>query len=149
MTDVYVEVGAHRTFAGAVDWPGWCRSGKDESLALEALATYASRYQGAAEVAGVKFPASAARRFDVVARLPGTSGTDFGVPGSIGAFDEATLPKRRLDTQIALVEAAWQVLDTVAAGAPASLRKGPRGGGRDRKRVLNAQRRLQNRHQPD
>ncbi|MEX2238692.1 MAG: hypothetical protein WEB00_14300 [Dehalococcoidia bacterium] len=36
----------------------------------------------------------------------------------------------------ALVEAAWTVLDGVAAGAPASLRKGPRGGGRGRDKIL-------------
>jgi hypothetical protein len=35
--DVYVETGAKRTFAGAVDWPGWCRSGRDEEAAIEAL----------------------------------------------------------------------------------------------------------------
>ena len=26
--DVYLEVGQKRTFAGALDWPGWCRSGR-------------------------------------------------------------------------------------------------------------------------
>jgi hypothetical protein len=33
---------------------------------------------------------------------------------------------------VTLVEACWTVLDAVVAGAPAGLRKGPRGGGRDR-----------------
>jgi hypothetical protein len=36
----------------------------------------------------------------------------------------------------ALVAAAWSTLDAVAATAPASLRKGPRGGGRDRDKVV-------------
>ena len=35
-----------------------------------------------------------------------------------------------------LVEAAWTVFDRVAAGAPAELRKGPRGGGRDRDKMI-------------
>ena len=36
-TRVYIERGAKRAFASAADWPGWCRSGKDEeSLAHEA-----------------------------------------------------------------------------------------------------------------
>ena len=26
---VYLEVGQKKTFAGALDWPGWCRSGRD------------------------------------------------------------------------------------------------------------------------
>ncbi len=34
---VYLEVGPRRIFAGAIDWPGWCRSGRDEETALEAL----------------------------------------------------------------------------------------------------------------
>ena len=35
-----------------------------------------------------------------------------------------------------LVEAAWTVFDRVAARAPAELRKGPRGGGRDRDKMV-------------
>jgi hypothetical protein len=27
---VYLEVGKKRVFAGALDWPGWCRGGRDE-----------------------------------------------------------------------------------------------------------------------
>ena len=34
------------------------------------------------------------------------------------------------------VEAAWAVFDRVAAAAPAELRKGPRGGGRDRDKMV-------------
>ena len=32
--DVYLETGKKRTFAGAIDCPGWCRSGRDEASAL-------------------------------------------------------------------------------------------------------------------
>jgi hypothetical protein len=35
----------------------------------------------------------------------------------------------------ALLVAAWDYFDQVVAGAPAELRKGPRGGGRDRDRI--------------
>ena len=34
---VYLEVGPKRTFAGAVEWPGWCRSGRGEDEAREKL----------------------------------------------------------------------------------------------------------------
>jgi hypothetical protein len=44
MSDVYIESGNKRVFACAFDWPGWCRSAKDEAGALDALAAYASRY---------------------------------------------------------------------------------------------------------
>ncbi len=38
--------------------------------------------------------------------------------------------------QALLVEAAWTVFDRVVAAAPQELRKGPRGGGRDRDRIV-------------
>ena len=34
-TRVYVERGTKRAFASAADWPGWCRSGKDEAATHE------------------------------------------------------------------------------------------------------------------
>jgi hypothetical protein len=37
----------------------------------------------------------------------------------------------------AIVAAAWETLDAVAAGAPPELRKGPRGGGRDRDAIVD------------
>ena len=41
--DVFVESGRKRVFASALDWPGWCRSGRTEELAIEALAAYLPR----------------------------------------------------------------------------------------------------------
>jgi hypothetical protein len=32
--EVYLETGQKRVFAAAVDWPGWCRSGRDEIFRL-------------------------------------------------------------------------------------------------------------------
>jgi hypothetical protein len=135
-TPVYLECGSRRVFAGAVDWPGWCRSGKTEELALEALAAYAARYAPVAQRAGVRFPAHAAASFDVVERLPGNATTDFGAPGAVPGRDAAPLTKKQADRLAALVGATWEVFDAVAAGAPATLRKGPRGGGRDRDQIV-------------
>ena len=42
--NVYLETGEKKTFAGAIDWPGWCRSGGDEESALQALFEYGARY---------------------------------------------------------------------------------------------------------
>ena len=128
---MYLEVGAKRTFASAADWPGWCRAGKDEKAALDALAAYAPRYAPVAKAAGVLFPTHATA-FKVVERLKGNATTDFGAPG-IPANEES----RRLSAEAAkrmcdLVAAGWSHLDKVVAKAPAALRKGPRGGGRDR-----------------
>jgi hypothetical protein len=81
VTRVYLEVGKRRVFASAADWPGWSRSGKDEALALEALAAAAPRYAHAAEAARVPFAPGST--FEVVERLPGDATTEFGAPGAI------------------------------------------------------------------
>ncbi len=41
---VYLEVGQKRVVAGALDWPVWCRIGRDDGTALAALAEYPARY---------------------------------------------------------------------------------------------------------
>ena len=74
-TAVYLELVKRRVFACALDWPGRCRSGKDEELALDALAESAPRYAVVAAEVGIDFPAIG---FDVVERLPGNATTDFG-----------------------------------------------------------------------
>ena len=133
---VYLEVGGRRTFASAADWPGWCRQGKNEHAAVEALAAYAQRYAAVAKLAGVSFPSSA-KDFDVVERVPGNATTDFGAPG-IPTRDEARrLPPAETRRMVSLAEACWEYLDKVIAKAPSSLRKGPRGGGRDRDEMFD------------
>ena len=132
---VALEVGTRRVFASALDWPGWCRSGRDEALALEALAAAAGRYAAVAVRAGTPFPGAAAD-FEVVERLPGTTTTDFGAPDAVAGADARPLSAVEAVRLAALVAAAWVEFDRVVAAAPAILRKGPRGGGRDRDAVV-------------
>jgi hypothetical protein len=136
-TAVSLEVGKKRVFACALDWPGWARAGKDEALALAALAGYAPRYADVPEQAGIAFPARVGERLEVIERLPGDAGTDFGVPGAIADADAARTTGAQAQRLAALVQASWTVFDRVRAGAPASLRKGPRGGGRDRDKMVD------------
>jgi hypothetical protein len=131
-TPVYLEVGHKRTFACAVDWPGWSRSGSNEVTAIETLAAYAPRYAKAASRAGVRVPAITAADLDIVERLTGNATTDFGAPSLVAAVDKARLDAAAASRVVALLIAAWDELDAVVAAAPATLRKGPRGGGRDR-----------------
>jgi hypothetical protein len=131
---VYVEVGARRVFACALDWPGWCRSGRDEAGALAALAAAAPRYAPVAWEAGLPPPEGG--RVKVVERLRGSTTTDFGAPGEVAAADRAPLSQAELDRLARLVEASWRVFDRVVAAAPAQLRRGPRGGGRDRDAIV-------------
>ncbi|MFN8583889.1 MAG: hypothetical protein U0446_01015 [Dehalococcoidia bacterium] len=134
-TRVYLEVGAKRVFACALDWPGWCRSGRTEDEALTRLAEYAARYAVVAEMAGVSAP-GARPAFEVVERIAGSTTTDFGAPGAIPLADAGPASPAEAERLVDLVRAAWTVLDEVAASAPASLAKGPRGGGRDRDKML-------------
>jgi hypothetical protein len=135
-TKVYLEVGSKKVFACAVDWPGWCRAAKDEPGALEALADYAARYAPVAATADVRFPRNAADSLTVVEKVQGSATTDFGAPGVVPDLDRRPATKAQAERAAILLEAAWTVLDQVASGAPASLRKGPRGGGRDRDKMV-------------
>jgi hypothetical protein len=135
-TPVYLEVATKKVFACSVDWPGWARSAKAEEDALEALAAYAERYRRVAEEAGVRFPKSVADTFDVTERVKGDASTDFGVPGMPIKADATPLTKAQAERLATLVEATWTVFDRVVKASPAELRKGPRGGGRDRDKMV-------------
>jgi hypothetical protein len=135
-SDVYIETGSRRSFACSLEWPGWCRSGKTEADALEALLAYAPRYAVVVAAAGLRLPARAQVRADVVEHVEGSSATDFGVPSAPAAADGTHLSRAGAVRVASLVAASWQVLDDVVAGAPATLRKGPRGGGRDRDAIV-------------
>ena len=132
--DVVVEVGGRRTFASALDWPGWCRAGKGTEAAVAALLDYAQRYRAVAERAGLKVPAAV--DVVVVETLQGDAGTDFGAPMKAADAERAPVTAKEAARRLGLVKAAWATLDDVAARAPASLRKGPRGGGRDRDAIV-------------
>jgi hypothetical protein len=136
--DVYLETGKTRTFAAAIDWPGWCRSGKDETLALQALFDYAPRYQRAIAGARLDFtPPTDLSAFSVVERLTGNAGTDFGAPSVTPSADHAPLEAGELERLQALLQAVWLSFDAAVQMAEGrSLRTGPRGGGRDLDKIV-------------
>ena len=129
------EIGSKRTFASAIDWPGWCRAGKGQELALQALIDYAPRYEMVAKTAGVPF-ALGRWSFDDVDHLRGDATTEFGAPGAMSKLELKPMSRAEVERMCSLVEATWKVFDSVVKKAPASLRKGPRGGGRDRDKIV-------------
>jgi hypothetical protein len=133
---VALEIGKARTFASALDWPGWSRVGKSEALALAALAEYRDRYSIAIQRAGYTPPIVTVDSFDVVERLPGSASTEFGAPGGQAEADRAPVGADEARMHAAILAAAWMTFDEVVASAPLDLRKGPRGGGRDRDGVV-------------
>lgn len=130
---IYLEIGASRTFAGALEWPGWARAGRSEEQALAALLAYGERYRKVAAQGDLSFeePSDVAA-FEVVERLTGNASTDFGVPGIAPAADERALDEAELERQVRLLAACWAAFDkAVSAATGKELRTGPRGGGRD------------------
>lgn len=130
--DVYLEVGRKRTFAGAIEWPGWCRSGRDEESALRTLFDYGRRYVRALGTGRLGFllPESAAA-FVVVERLPGNATTDFGAPAIAPSSDQRPVDDAELEHLTKLLQACWRAFDGAVLGAQGKeLCKGPRGGGR-------------------
>jgi hypothetical protein len=129
---VYLEVGKKRTFAGAIDWPGWCRSGDDEGSALEALVASAPRYALVLRGTRLGFRAPTdPSTFTVVQRLKGDATTDFGAPGSAPSADQEPVTAADLRRFEAVLRATWRAFDRAVEGAAGKeLTKGPRGGGR-------------------
>ncbi len=135
ITRVCVEATAKRAFASALDWPGWCRSGRDEAAAIDALAAYAARYAPVAKEARTSFATGAT--LTVIERVPGNATTDFGAPSTAAVAEEEPLTAAEAKRLAALLAATWTVFDSVVQAAPTSLRKGPRGGGRDRDKIAD------------
>lgn len=131
--EIYLEIGKKKTFAGALDWPGWCRSGKDEPSALQALLEYGERYKLVLKPAKFGFQAPIdGSAFTVMERLEGNSTTDFGAPGVIPASDAKPIDETELIRLQSLLAACLPAFDKAVNNARGKeLSKGPRGGGRE------------------
>lgn len=70
-------------------------------------------------------------------RYPGTGSTDFwGISFAFSNFDRQALSIEEVDREMSLMRACWAEFDDVRQRVSAELRKGPRGGGRDRDRIV-------------
>ena len=130
---VYLEIGAKRTFAGAIDWPGWCRSGRDEESALQALLHHGPRYARVVRAKEFQFHAPAdAGSFVVVERLNGNATTDFGAPDMTPTSDTMPINDAELKRLQNVLKSCWRAFNTAVRSAEGKeLHKGPRGGGRE------------------
>lgn len=134
---VMLEQGKKKAVASAFDWPGWDRGGKSESEALAVLAAYRPRYARVAELAGFGKQFRQSGNLEVVERVQGTGMTDFFTLSFRSASAEKeTMSEAECERKIALLRACWEYFDGVASRVSAELRKGPRGGGRDRDRII-------------
>jgi hypothetical protein len=136
---VYLETGDKRVFAAGLDWPGWARAGRDPDEALAALVAAGPRYASAVRKAAPSFVAPAdPSELEVVHRLKGGSGTDFGVPGRSPEEDDRPIGRAERERLAAILKGSWAAFDAAARAAHGvELRKGPRGGGRDLEKIID------------
>jgi hypothetical protein len=135
---VILEIGKKRkVVAGALDWPGLDRWGTSDDTALDKLLSYATRYAGVAERAGLTAEFERARDVEVVEHVPGSSSTDFwGIAHIPSQIEREVLSDADLERRLDLLQACWAHFDEVAAKASAELRPQPRGGGRTRDQII-------------
>ena len=123
--------------AFALDWPGWSRGAKAADAAFELLEAYRERYRPIARIAGLEAEFDTAGDLEIVEDHVGVGSTDFwGISFAPSSFEVEPMPEDELDRKLALLEAAWQFFDSVAARVSPELAKGPRGGGRSRDEII-------------
>ena len=128
---------AKRFVAFAVDWPGWSRGGRSPDEAVATLESYRGRYRPVAVQARMGAEFDRAGRLKIVEDKVGTPSTDFwGISFSPSAIEREPMMDQEFDRKIRLLKACWTYFDKVGKSVSAEMRKGPRGGGRDRDRII-------------
>ena len=126
-----------RVVAVAPDWPGLERGASTADAAVERLLTYVPRYAKVAKLAGMETAFAAISGVDVVERYQGTGSTDFwGISFAFSSIDHQPISADELVRELTLMQACWVFFDDVRARVSPELQKGPRGGGRDRDRIV-------------
>lgn len=135
---LFIETGKKKVFAGAIDWPGWCRFGKDEISAQTALLVYAPRYQMILNKTTIDFqPPENLSQFVIEEHCVGDATTDFGAPSCILKSDDHFVAAEEYQLWREILLASWKTLDeTLFDAADRELKKGPRGGGRDQNKIV-------------
>jgi hypothetical protein len=126
-----------RVVACAFDWPGWDRSARIGHDVLAVLDAYRSRYARVAQLAGYAAEFAATGGLEVVERIDGIGMTDYyGVSGRPAGPEHDPMTDADCERKLALLRASWRTFDDFAARVSAELRKGPRGGGRERDEII-------------
>ncbi|MFL5672517.1 MAG: hypothetical protein ACJ77C_10540, partial [Chloroflexota bacterium] len=136
---VMVEMGPKRKrfAASAFDWPGWDRGARTEDDAFRVLAAYRARYAPVAVLAGHGEAFEATGDLAIIERIEGIGMTDFyGLSMRPAGPETEPISDAELERKIALLRASWTYFDATAARVSAQLRLGPRGGGRDRDKIV-------------
>ena len=136
---VTLEIGPKnkKVVAVAPDWPGLERGATTEEAAIERLLSYVPRYAKVTKLAGMDAPLAALAAVEVVERYPGTGSTDFwGISFAFSSLDQQAMSSAALERELTLMRAGWAFFDAVRSRVSAEMQRGPRGGGRDRDRIV-------------
>jgi hypothetical protein len=122
-----------RTVALAADWPGFERNGRDVDEAVEKLVAYRPRYAKIAERAGLGTEFAAITEPEVIGDYTGPGSTDFwGISFAPSPLDRDPFDEPAFERSITLLRGAWAEFDETRQRVSPELRRGPRGGGRER-----------------
>lgn len=126
-----------RSVAFGLDWPGWSRGARSAELAVDTLESYRERYRPIVRLAGLAREFDRAGPLEIVEDRVGTGSTDFwGISFSPSSTEHGPMSEAELERGITLLRACWAFFDAVAERVSPEMRKGPRGGGRDRDRII-------------
>ena len=128
---------AKKFVAYAIDWPGWSRGAKTADQAFKTFAAYQDRYRPIAVRAGRQKEFDEAQELEIVEERVGTGSVDFwAISFSASSFEQEPMDAAELERKITVLQACWDYFDEVAARVSPEMRKGPRGGGRDRDTII-------------
>jgi hypothetical protein len=136
---VTLEIGpkGKKVVAVAPDWPGLERGATTGEAAIERLLSYVPRYATVTKLAGMEAAFATITAVDVVEHYPGTGSTDFwGISFAFSGMDQQAMSGEALERELTLMRACWAFFDDVRSRVSAEMRKGPRGGGRDRDHIV-------------
>ena len=136
---VTLEIGPRgkKVVAVAPDWPGLERGATTGEAAIERLHSYLPRYAQVAKLAGMATEFAAITTVDVVEHYPGTGSTDFwGISFAFSGIDRQDMSSEELERELTLMQACWAFFDDVRLRVSAEMQTGPRGGGRDRDKIV-------------
>jgi hypothetical protein len=126
-----------RAVAFSLDWIGWSRGGRTPEQALETLGAYRERYRPVAALAGLAVEFEAAGPIEVIEDRVGPGSTDFwAISFAPSSFEHGPMGGEELERRIRLLRASWAFFDAVAARVSPEMRKGIRGGGRERDEIV-------------
>jgi hypothetical protein len=137
---VTLEVGPKekKVVAVAPDWPGLERGATTGEAAIEKLQSYLPRYAKVAKLAEMESEFAAITNVEVVERYQGTGSTDFwGISFAFSSIDKRDMSNKELERELRLMHACWTFFDDVRWRVSAEMQKGPRGGGRNRNRIVS------------